>query len=145
MPSKKTHIRNTTAPRKRVPRKQDVHRMINAQLQKLRELQDSEDYDWSEDWTTNAPKNASLMLKDVQALKAGARRFLYVIEPQSYERVTKLTPDNYMIAEDLGGGWRDTCGLFADDGDGRAVSGSGDDLWLVPTPTLLKYLRKLTA
>ena len=109
--------------------------MINRQLEKLADVED--------DWVLNVPNSSVLKFKDVQALKAGKRRFLYVIEPQSYERVSKLTAKNYMLAEDLGPATRATCGLFSNN-RGNAVSGSGDDPWLVPTPALLRYLRKLT-
>lgn len=111
--------------------------MINRQLEKLRTTDVG-------DWVLDVPNNAVLKFSDVLALKAGRRRFLYVIEPQLYERVTKLTAKDYMVTDDLDQGARATCGLFSNS-HGCAVSGSGDDLWLVPTPALLKYLRKLSA
>ena len=113
--------------------------------------------DYIDDMTVLRPhKSALLKMKDVKKLAKNRKNkvydnFIYVVEPQAYQKVTKLTPKNYMfdcVVED-----NITCqdqetkiyGYFHTGKSGVAHSGDGgdrgDEWWLV-NESLLKYLTK---
>ena len=102
------------------------------------------------------PKSALLKMKDVKKLAKNRENkvyddFIYVVEPQAYQKVTKLTPKNYMfdcVVED-----NITCqdqetkiyGYFHTGKSGVAHSGDGGDhgdKWWLANESLLKYLNK---
>ena len=78
------------------------------------------------------PKSAWLRMSDVKLLTSGKVKELYVIEPQDYDKVVKMTRKNYML--------KDTC-LFYKHGL-YAVSGTGRDEWLLVNNSTVEYLEK---
>ena len=90
------------------------------------------------------PKNALLKMKDVKKL-ANMRKnkvyddFIYVVEPQVYQKVTKLTPKSFMFESS------NEFGYFTTGKSGIAHSGDGGDhgdKWWLVNQSLLKYLTK---
>ena len=90
------------------------------------------------------PKNALLKMKDVKKIAKNRKNkvyddFIYVVEPQSYQKVTKLTPKNYMFESS------NEFGNFTTGKSGVAHSGDGGDhgdKWWLVNESLLKYLNK---
>ena len=90
------------------------------------------------------PKNALLKMKDVKKLAKNRKNkeyddFIYVVEPQSYQKVTKLTPKSYMFESS------NEFGYFTTGKSGVAHSGDGGDYgdkWWIVNESLLKYLTK---
>ena len=90
------------------------------------------------------PKNALLKMKDVKKLAKNRKNkvyddFIYVVEPQSYQKVTKLTPKSYMFESS------NEFGYFTTGKSGVAHSGDGGDYgdkWWLANESLLKYLTK---
>jgi hypothetical protein len=90
------------------------------------------------------PKSALLKMKDVKKLAKNRKNkvyddFIYVVEPQSYQKVTKLTPKSYMFESS------NEFGYFTTGKSGVAHSGDGGDYgdkWWLANESLLKYLTK---
>ena len=90
------------------------------------------------------PKSALLKMKDVKKLAKNRKNkvyddFIYVVEPQSYQKVTKLTPKSYMFESS------NEFGYFTTGKSGVAHSGDGADYgdkWWLANESLLKYLTK---
>ena len=90
------------------------------------------------------PKNALLKMKDVKKLAKNRENkkyddFIYVVEPQSYQKVTKLTPKSYMFESS------NEFGYFTTGKSGVAHSGDGGDhgdKWWLVNESLLKYINK---
>lgn len=90
------------------------------------------------------PKSALLKMKDVKKLAKNRKNkvyddFIYVVEPQSYQKVTKLTPKSYMFESS------NEFGYFHTGKSGVAHSGDGGDhgdKWWLVNESLLKYLSK---
>ncbi len=90
------------------------------------------------------PKNALLKMKDVKKLAKNRKNneyddFIYVVEPQSYQKVTKLTPKSYMFESS------NEFGYFTTGKSGVAHSGDGGDhgdKWWLVNESLLKYINK---
>tara|TARA_B100001248_G_scaffold254913_1_gene233926 strand:- start:5492 stop:6031 length:540 start_codon:yes stop_codon:yes gene_type:complete len=101
--------------------------------------------DYYDDMTVlRPPKSALLKMKDVKKL-ANMRKnkvyddFIYVVEPQVYQKVTKLTPKSYMFESS------NEFGYFTTGKSGVAHSGDGGDYgdkWWLANESLLKYLTK---
>ena len=90
------------------------------------------------------PKNSLLKMKDVKKLAKNRKNkmyddFIYVVEPQAYQKVTKLTPKSYMFESS------NEFGYFTTGKSGVAHSGDGGDhgdKWWLVNESLLKYLTK---
>lgn len=90
------------------------------------------------------PKSALLKMKDVKKLAKNRKNkvyddFIYVVEPQAYQKVTKLTPKSYMFESS------NEFGYFHTGKSGVAHSGDGGDhgdKWWLVNESLLKYLSK---
>ena len=90
------------------------------------------------------PKNSLLKMKDVKKLAKNRENkkyddFIYVVEPQSYQKVTKLTPKSYMFESS------NEFGYFTTGKSGVAHSGDGGDhgdKWWLVNESLLKYINK---
>ena len=90
------------------------------------------------------PKSALLKMKEVKKLAKNRKNkvyddFIYVVEPQSYQKVTKLTPKSYMFESS------NEFGYFTTGKSGVAHSGDGGDYgdkWWLANESLLKYLTK---
>ena len=90
------------------------------------------------------PKSALLKMKDVKKLSKNRKNkvyddFIYVVEPQVYQKVTKLTPKSYMFESS------NEFGYFTTGKSGVAHSGDGGDYgdkWWLANESLLKYLTK---
>ena len=90
------------------------------------------------------PKSALLKMKDVKKLAKNRKNkvyddFIYVVEPQVYQKVTKLTPKSYMFESS------NEFGYFTTGKSGVAHSGDGGDYgdkWWLANESLLKYLTK---
>lgn len=113
-------------------------KQLLADTSKLKERIDSHDLDildreTNKEWKKIEfpPKSAWLRMSDVRLLTSGKLKELYVIEPQDYDKVVKMTKKNYMLKDD-------TC-LFYEYGP-YAVSGTGGDEWLLANNYTVKYL-----
>lgn len=94
------------------------------------------------------PKSALMKLstvrkfqKLIQSGKNMSNIFIYIIEPQDYGYVGKLTAKNFMFTGDK----TSETGLFYECGNvrkGVAVSGTGCDEWWLPNKSLLNYLTR---
>tara|TARA_E500000178_G_C17025369_1_gene757709 strand:- start:545 stop:1063 length:519 start_codon:yes stop_codon:yes gene_type:complete len=90
------------------------------------------------------PKSALLKMKEVKKLAKNRKNkvyddFIYVVEPQAYQKVTKLTPRSYMFESS------NEFGYFTTGKSGVAHSGDGGDYgdkWWLANESLLKYLTK---
>ena len=90
------------------------------------------------------PKSALLKMKEVKKLAKNRKNkvyddFIYVVEPQSYQKVTKLTPRSYMFESS------NEFENFTTGKSGVAHSGDGGDYgdkWWLANESLLKYLTK---
>ena len=90
------------------------------------------------------PKSALLKMKEVKKLAKNRKNkvyddFIYVVEPQSYQKVTKLTAKSYMFESS------NEFGYFTTGKSGVAHSGDGGDYgdkWWLANESLLKYLTK---
>lgn len=90
------------------------------------------------------PKSALLKMKEVKKLAKNRKNkvyddFIYVVEPQVYQKVTKLTPKSYMFESS------NEFGYFTTGKSGVAHSGDGGDYgdkWWLANESLLKYLTK---
>ena len=98
----------------------------------------------------NPPKNCKLKMTTVSILckkrltnKFDSNDFIYVIEPQNYNKVSKLTPKNYMFNNCKNNPY----GYFHSGSSGIAHSGDGGDhgdTWWIANKQLLIYLNKLS-
>ena len=93
------------------------------------------------------PKATFLKMKQVCALFKKKTGRIQVVEPQDYDRVSTLTPKNFMFQHgDHVRTTRETrCGLFHSGKSGIAQSGDGGDFgdpWWVVNPALLRWLER---
>jgi hypothetical protein len=101
------------------------------------------------------PKNAILKMSHVMKLfklrrenKWNKDDFIYVIEPQMYNKVTKLTPKNSMFQTDLliKNSKYNVIGYFHSGKSGFAHSGDGGDygdLWWIGNIYMERWLEKI--
>ena len=85
------------------------------------------------------PSTYYLTIDDVVQIKNN-NKYLHVIEPQSYNKITFLDKDNFMFTDE--GALNSSTGYFYESGQ-YAVSGSGSDIWIVIKPGLETVLSKL--
>lgn len=78
------------------------------------------------------PKVFALKMSTVRAIQSRRIPYIYVVEPQSYNRVSKFTA----ASEDIEN-------LYMSDPGGLAVTGSGGDRWIHVTPVFASWLAKL--
>lgn len=104
---------------------------------------------------SNPPKRASLKMSQVLKLhklrhkgKWKKEDYLLVVEPQTYIKVTKLTPKNFMFDEDNvynENNYLVGVGYFHSGKSGLAQSGDGDDfgdLWWLANKSLIIWINK---
>lgn len=105
---------------------------------------------------TQPPKRASLKMSQVLKLhklrykgKWEKEDYILVIEPQSYNKVTKLTPTNYMFNDDKVNKKNNSLvrvGYFHSGKSGLAHSGDGGDngdLWWIANKSLILWMNKI--
>jgi hypothetical protein len=83
-------------------------------------------------YLANVPKAHSLKMSDIKNLVKDKFAYLYVIQPQSYENVSKLQKTDEDIVDSH----------FADT-DKLATTGSGSDKWVKVTDAFTRWLEKL--
>ena len=96
---------------------------------------------WLDIWM-EPPLTALLTLETARKIADGEIPPLYVVQPQDYNDVSVLGPDDEMF-EDRSGDDQDHIGYFHGDGeaDGIAGSGGGSDMWWVANASLNHWLR----
>ena len=121
-------------------------RKLNARIVKLKSLMKGDSAGLEH---LRPPRAAILTMKDVKSLTRGDLKDIWVIEPQNYERVTRLNKRHQMFtdAEDA-----DDHGLFHNHNDGRHIyheglrgaarSHTAGYLWWKVTPQLEKFIDK---
>ena len=103
-----------------------------------REDQDSDKY---EKFITNLPIDSQLTLEEVRDIYNNNEE-IYVLEPQSYDNLTKFNRSNFMYSE-MRNNDSTHFGLFYSlPGDDKAVSGSGSDDWYKLDKSLYDYILK---
>jgi hypothetical protein len=127
-------------PSKNIP--DELHKDVEFLIKQANKVSDKTDiYWWDYD---NFPDDCILTLENVRNVRDNGT-ILYVIPPQDYSEVLKLTAKNFMFSDT-----NDTVShvgyFFKDDKDGDdsstpAVSGSGSDIWILVTPKLREYLK----
>ena len=102
------------------------------------------------------PKNALLKMSNVSKLfklrkkkKWDKNNFIYVIEPQTYNKVTKLTPKSNMFDKDIfiKNNKYNIIGYFHSGKSGFAHSGDGGDygdLWWIGNIYMERWLERIT-
>lgn len=98
-------------------------------------------YDYIEDqpeYTSmrHPPPDALLTIDTVMKVKEGELK-LYVLEPQQHDEITHFTESHPSFRNES-----DETGYFNNDGDGLAVTGTGDDNWWVLNESLLEWYEK---
>lgn len=80
----------------------------------------------------NVPQKYALKMSTVRAIESRRLPYAHVIEPQSYEHVSKLSATSDDIEN-----------LYRRDPGNLAVTGSGGDRWILVTPAFTRWLEKL--
>ena len=100
----------------------------------------------------NPPKTACLKMSQVLTLhnlrhnkKWTKNDYLLVIEPQSYNKVSKLAPNNFMFQENIieKKGNKYDIGYFYSTNDNVATSGTGADIWWLANKSLIRWLKSV--
>ncbi len=93
---------------------------------------------------TNIFGDFELKMGQVRQIYANPGEAIWVVEPQDYDKVTKLDNTNEMFTSAMGSHDSTNCGLFychrPNDNDDSATSGSGMDPWFVASPEFLEAL-----
>jgi len=93
---------------------------------------------------TNIFGDFELTMGQVRQIYANPGEAIWVVEPQAYDKVTKLDNTNEMFTSAMGSHDSTNCGLFychrPNDNDDSATSGSGMDPWFVASPEFLEAL-----
>lgn len=130
---------------------------LNKQIFKLyqkNKITDKELDQWN-DYSTSPPKNASLKMSQVKKLfklrQSGNYKnndFILVIEPQNYNKVSKLTPKNMMFKKNtfikttdkyVISNFHSGKSLLAHSGDG----GDYGDLWWLANDAMYRWLQRV--
>ena len=117
---------------------------LKARIERYLDAKDEARYDkiWE-----NQPMSTFLKMKQVCSLYVKKSGRIQVVEPQAYDRVSTLTPKNYMFKfEDyVSTAAEKRCGLFHSGRSGIAQSGDGGDFgdpWWAVNHSLLRWLKK---
>lgn len=132
---------------------------LNELEDRLSELNDKHPSTKRSLWLQNVatvPKSATLTMTQVRRLAAHRHElhhqhhkktvpYLYVVEPQCYDKITLLTPSHYMFEENRDVHTKDSqeVGYFHSGKSGLAQSGDGGDfgdLWWVANPVLVRWI-----
>ena len=98
------------------------------------------------------PKSAILKMSQISKLyklrhkgKWTKKDFIMVIEPQRHDKVTKLTPKDYMFQKNyfIKNNKEYRIGYFYSDNSGIAYSGTGKDVWWLANESMIKWLNKV--
>jgi len=128
----------------------DINKKINT-LYKILTKNNSKDIDLIMDKIyPNPPKNCKLKMSTVSLFckkrltnKYDLNDFIYIIKPQNYNKVSKLTPKDTMFNNCK----NNPFGNFHSGSSGIAHSGDGGDhgdTWWIANKNLLSYLNKLS-
>ena len=130
---------------------------LNSKLYELQEQDKitSDELDNIYDEFNNPPKRVSLKMSQVLKLHKLRHKgkwkkddYLLVVEPQAYDKVSKLTPKNFMFDEDNVNIENDNLvgvGYFHSGESGLAQSGDGGDygdLWWLASKSLIIWINK---
>ena len=126
--------------------KKTINKLLKDIYKSMKKLDDKQK-DRINDKFLNVPNSALLKMSQVRKLfdlkyKKGLwtkEDYILVIEPQAYDRITKLYPDNFMFSENIN--TNEYIGYFYNYKN-KAVSGSGADFWWIVNISLKNHLKK---